>query len=350
MLKKILVFLVAVVGCTALVEAQVDPRWIGKHYYDGVVKVILYDDELVDDFNLKDEQGQLARGSGFFVTEDGVVFTNRHVVEWCVYGYIIADWSDDSGTKHRLDILTYQPGIEKDSHIEKIYYAGHATPVIQVFNELEEDKYSLYLAEVVGFGENFDGAIVRVVSDMKGGAVKKKFEALPLGDSNDLVLGEELVVLGFPEQYDASDLKLDLRDTITLSKGTNSGWDYVFDEEYGMIKTDAAIHEGNSGGPVFGDQNKVIGIATALGLQTQIGLVGPINCMYWVAKADKKVFDQLVALGLRPAKRGNPVKVVPGKPQQLPKMDFFNPITHKKVTEPVAEPTGKPSLPHFPNY
>lgn len=282
--------------------AEIDPKYIGEQYADGVVKIILYDSEMVRELDLDDEGGQLARGSGFFVTKEGMLFTNRHVVEWCVLGYMVVDWEDEAGKLHEVDALTYDEGAAKDPHIKKIYYAGHAVPVIQVFDAKGEEGYQLYLGKVISMGETFDGATLKIVSDLEGKPVKRTFKALPLGDSNHLKLGESLVVLGFPMQYAEGDLNLDLKDTLTMSRGTESGKDFVFDSVNGFIKTDASVHEGNSGGPVFGDDNKVIGIATALGTQTSIGLVGPINCMYGIAKVP----------GLIPPSKGGETPAITG--------------------------------------
>lgn len=326
-------FFVAFLWSTALFAEAVDPVTIGQKYATGVVKIILYDDDLVDDFQLTDDQGQLARGSGFFVTPNGLLFTNRHVIEWCVSGYVVADWVDPDGGEHKTDILTYTPGMEKDPAIKKVYYAGHTTPVVQVFHDQTQTKYDLYLAQVVAMGQNFDGAIVKVLTTLKGEPVKESFTALPIGNSDNVALGEKMVILGFPSQYANSNLSMDLKDTLTLSQGADSGWDYVFDPDWGMIKTDAAIHEGNSGGPVFASNNAVVGIATALGVQTDIGLVGPINTMYWIAKNDPAVFEQLTRLGLCRPKREGVVKVISGKPTVFPfdPATYVNPLTHQPI-------------------
>lgn len=326
-------FLLVFFLSSVLFADPVDPVIIGQKYAGGVVKIILYDDDLVDDFHLSDDQGQLARGSGFFVTPEGLLFTNRHVIEWCVKGYVVADWVDSDGQEHKTDILTYQGGMENDPMIKKVYYAGHTTPVIQVFRDLTQTHYDLYLAQVVAIGDNFDGAIVKVVSTLKGEPVIKPFTSLPIGDSDKVVLGEKLVILGFPSQYANSNLSMDLRDTLTLSQGADSGWDYIFDPDWGMIKTDAAIHEGNSGGPVFGNNNTVIGIATALGVQTDIGLVGPINIMYLLAKQDPQVFERLTKLGLTKPRKEGVLKMMSGKAQKLPfdPKTYINPITHQPV-------------------
>lgn len=333
-------FIYLFIWAVPLCAAAIDPVFIGQNYATGVVKIILYDHGFVDDFNLSDDQGQLSRGSGFFVSPEGLIFTNRHVIEWCVKGYVVADWIDNNGKEHKTDILTYVNGMEKDPSIKRIYYAGHTTPVIQVFRDHTQTSYDLYLAEVVAFGENFDGAIVKVSATLKGDPLSTHFNGLPLGNSDTVVLGEKLVILGYPSQYTNSNLSMDLRDTLTLSQGADSGWDYIFDPDWGMIKTDAAIHEGNSGGPVFGTDNKVIGIATALGVQTDIGLIGPINIMYLLAKQDDSIFDSLSKKGLtKPGKEGH-LEIVSGKPQKLPfdPEKYINPLTNQPVKDSLKTP------------
>jgi len=318
--------------CFASAEGAIDAKLIGKNYSTGVVKIILYDDNLVNAFKLKDEEGELSRASGFFVTPDGVIFTNRHVIEWCVFGYIIADWEDENGIKHDVDVLTYTPGLEKKSMIKKIYYSGHATPFIQVYKDVNDVKYDMYIAEVLTLSESFDGAMLRVVSDLDGNPFNRSFVPLPIGNSDTIAMGEDLIVLGYPSEYVESDMSLDLRDTLTMSFGKHSGWDYVFDEDNGLIKTVASIHEGNSGGPVFGEENRVIGIATALGLQTQIGLVGGINSMYYVAKPETKIFEVLLKSGLTKPKRDSAKgKTVSGKPRPLPDFPAVRPSFEKSA-------------------
>lgn len=337
------IFIIAcslLLGWVCSAEANIDSKYIGKHYSTGVVKVILYDDDLVTTFKLKDEEGELSRASGFFVTPNGVIFTNRHVIEWCVFGYMIADWVDDNGVKHDVDVLTYSPGLEKKEMIKKVYYVGHATPFIQVYKDIDEKAYDIYAAEVLTLSESFDGAMLRLVSDLNSKPIQRTFNALPIGNSNQLAMGEDLIVLGYPAEYVESDMALDLRDSITMSFGKHSGWDYVFDEENGLIKTVASIHEGNSGGPVFGEENKVIGIATALGLQTQIGLIGAINNMYWVAEPEKEIFQQLTKAGLtKPYSDAGKGKVVSGKPRPIPSIQAVRPTFDKRQSKKTAKAT-----------
>ena len=113
----------------------------------------------------------------------------------------------------------------------------------------------------------FDGALLKIISDIDDKPVTTKFTAIPIGDSDKVIQGESLCVYGFPAQI-LKDTTALLNDMSTLSIGIMSGLDYNFNADYGFIKTDAEIHPGNSGGPVFNEENKVIGIATAKGNQT----------------------------------------------------------------------------------
>jgi serine protease Do len=305
------------------IQADQEAKDIAKKYAGGVVKVLLYDGELVEKFDLTKDEGYLTRGSGFFVTNDGIIFTNRHVVEWCVYGYMVADWIDEDNVKHDLDILTYEEGLEKDPKIKKIYFTGHAEPIIQVFNDIHGENFALYKAEVVTIGEKYDGAILRITETIEGDKIKEPFVSLPLTDASKVVMGEDIVILGFPAQYSDSDLTMDLKDTVTMSFGRHSGWDYVFDDQ-GFIKTDASIHEGNSGGPAFDDTEKVIGIATAMGVKTQIGLIQPINDMYFLAEKYPQILSKLIQNGLPTPVGKKLVKTVSGEKKPLPKLKFAN--------------------------
>lgn len=307
-----------------------DAKYIARNFWEGVVKILVYDPVVEEKFNLQKGDGYLTRGSGFIVSPEGIIFTNRHVIEWCVYGYMVADWEDEEGVLHHSDVLTYKPGLELKPEIKKVYFIGHAKPIIQVFTEETGKNFELYAAEVVSLGEAFDGAMLKIVSQRDGKPVKRLFKALPIGNSDKVELGEDLVILGYPSQYEKSDFSLDLRDTLTMTYGKHSGWDYVFDDIYGFIKTNASVHEGNSGGPVFGDAETVIGIATAMGLRTHIGLVEGINGMYYLVEPYKHILGELATRGLTSPSHELRYAAVSGKPRVLPDLSNL-----KKIDDPI---------------
>jgi serine protease Do len=143
---------------------------------------------------------QTAMGSGFIVDPEGLVVTNRHVVE----------------------------GAEK----------------VQVI--LHDDR--VLDAEIVGEDEATDLALLRVRAE-------GPLPAAPWGDSAAVRVGDWVVAIGNP---------FGLGGTVTAGilsarkRDINQG---PYDE---FLQTDAAINRGNSGGPLFDMKGQVIGINTAI--------------------------------------------------------------------------------------
>ncbi len=315
-LKSILLGTVlSLFACSVLAQPAakgLDSKYIAANYYKGVVKILLIDSVMEKANPSKPGSGYIGRGSGFFVTEDGVIFTNRHVVEYCVKGYIDYDYKDESGTiKTAVD--PYSEDIVKDPSFVKAYNTGYTTPIVQVYYGKGESDYTLYVAKVLTMGTgSFDGACLKIISDLKGNPVSTKFFPLPLGNSDAAQQGEDLCVFGYPAQYDG-EYSTHLKDMSTLSYGKFSGLDYVFNKDYGYIKTDAQINGGNSGGPVFNETNKVIGIATAVGNKTGIGLVGGVNGMYYIVAPKSDILTKLTVKGLTIPKNAGSINTIMGE-------------------------------------
>ena len=162
-------------------------------------------------------------GSGFLVSKNGLIVTNKHVVE-------------DQEAKYKV--------ITND---EKVY------EVDQIWRDPLNDL-----------------AIVKITADNLG--------FLSLADSDKLVLGQIAIAIGTPLG--------EFRNTVTtgiisgLGRGITAGSPYEsFVERLdNVIQTDAAINPGNSGGPLLNSQGKVIGINTAMsGSSQNIGFAIPVN-------------------------------------------------------------------------
>lgn len=143
---------------------------------------------------------QMSQGSGFFVSSDGYVMTNAHVIK----------------------------GADKIS------------VVLNDGRELD--------ASLVGADPHTDVAVVKVEG--------KDFPYLNLGDSDEMDIGEWVVAIGSPFQLEAS-----LTVGVISAKGRQNL--RITDLE-DFIQTDAAINPGNSGGPLLNLQSEVIGINTAI--------------------------------------------------------------------------------------
>ncbi len=314
-LSNVLPFILIFSSCTKL-----DTKLIASKYYRGVVKIILMDPELE---RINPGKGYFGRGTGFFVTEDGYIFTNRHVVETCVKGYLDYDYMDETGAV-KAGFATYSEELINDKNFKNAVAVGYTIPKVQVFYGSGENDYQIFTAEVIAMGVGaFDGALLKIVGDENSNPGDFKFSTVPIGNSDNVQQGEQLCVFGYPQQVRGS-LDVMLRDMSTLSLGVMSGHDYVFNSDYGYIKTDAEIHPGNSGGPVFNEENKVIGIATAKGVDTGIGLVGGVNGMYYISAIDNNAHRQLIANGLRLPKKFSSINSIVGTKQPIKTLEEIN--------------------------
>ncbi len=177
-------------------------------------------------------------GSGFFITPDGYILTNRHVIEGAEH--VVVTTSDD-------------------------------------------DEYE---AKIVGTDPYLDLALLKVDAD-------RELPALALGDSDALRVGEWVIAIGNPIMY---------RNTVTVGVVSGKGRRLGFDpSDLGTyIQTDAAINFGNSGGPLLNARGEVVGINTAIirddpghpfrGYVEGIGFALPIS-------QAKRVLDQLAKEG-----------------------------------------------------
>jgi len=103
-------------------------------------------------------------------------------------------------------------------------------------------------AKVVGSDEGTDIALLQV--DAKG------LTALPIGDSNELRVGDYVFAVGSP---------FGLQKTVTSGIVSALGRSGGGIEEYeDFIQTDAAINPGNSGGPLVNLKGEVVGVNTAI--------------------------------------------------------------------------------------
>lgn len=96
-----------------------------------------------------------------------------------------------------------------------------------------------------------------------------------IGDSDNIKVGEQVVAIGSPVSRNFAG---------TVTSGIISGKDrnvYIGDSVINYLQTDAAINEGNSGGPLFNSKGEVIGINTAkMSDDIQgIGFAIPINIL-----------------------------------------------------------------------
>lgn len=155
-------------------------------------------------------------GSGFVISEDGYILTNYHVIEYCVnYNYTL----------------------------EVLFNNGNSYP-----------------ATIVGYEESNDVAVIKI--DASG------LNPVTFGSNDAMNVGDSVFPVGNP----LGEL------TYTMTFGIISALDREISTDVStkinMFQIDAAVNEGNSGGPVYNEYGEVIGIVTAKYLDTGVEGLG----------------------------------------------------------------------------
>ena len=193
----------------------------------------LFEDDFFDRFFNRGGRGGREHvsgmGSGFFISPDGYILTNYHVV--------------------------------KDAYKIKI-------------TDIDKNEY---IAKKVGVDPKSDLALLKIK--------KKNHEFIDLGDSDKVEVGEWVLAIGNPLGQDLS-----VTAGIVSAKGRElSGLEVDYQN---FIQTDASINQGNSGGPLIDMKGKAIGINSVI-LSTSGGNIGigfaiPSNMAKKVIKDLKK--------------------------------------------------------------
>jgi serine protease Do len=171
------------------------------------------------------EKKDIGGGSGFFVSADGLIVTNKHVVDQKDVEYTV--FTND-GKKH--------------------------------------------IAKVVARDSVLDIALIKIDPPVGG-----NFPYLSLGNSDTLEVGQSVIAIGnaLGEYRNTVSVGVVSGLARSITAGDNSGNSEILDR---VIQTDAAINPGNSGGPLLDLSGKVIGVNVAIAQGSQnIGFALPIN-------------------------------------------------------------------------
>ena len=137
------------------------------------------------------------------------------------------------------------------------------------------DDGSVVAAHLLGADPIYDIAVLQIPKPEKG-----KFTTVPLGDSEHLRVGENVIAIGNPLGLDQ-----------TVTRGIVSGVNRILPEtplslSEPLIQTDTPINPGNSGGPLLNMCGEVIGMNTAIVPDAQnIGFAIPVNLIKTVLPA-----------------------------------------------------------------
>mgnify|MGYP000539484641 FL=1 len=187
--------------------------------------------DMFKEFNQPRERKATGLGSGFIIDSKGIVVTNNHVIQ------------------------------------------GAEDIVVSVNGSKE------YKAKVIGKDPYMDLAVLQIESD-------EKFIPVSFGDSDKARVGDWVIAIGNPYGFGG---------TVTTGIISSRNRDIGLTRYDDFIQTDASINVGNSGGPLFDLNGKVVGINTAIIAPGRSGSIGigfaiPSN-------SASKVIEQLIEFG-----------------------------------------------------
>lgn len=183
----------SVSGSPVATGESLSPSQVYAKNVDAVVMIAGY-------VGTRNSYTAISTGSGFFISADGYVLTNCHVIE------------------------------------------GANSVSVTTRNGKRYD------AAIVGYDATNDVALLKVDAG--------EFPYVTIGSSADLIVGDQVAAIGNPLG--------ELTSTMTVGYVSGKERDVTTDgTTINMIQTDAAINSGNSGGPLFNMKGEVVGITTA---------------------------------------------------------------------------------------
>ncbi len=208
--------------------------------------------------------------------------------------------------------------IDKAGHIVTNFHVIEGADEVAV-NFSGDDRVR---ARVVGSDPSTDIAVLRIDTPARA------LTALPLGNSDGMRVGDPVLAIGNPFRLERS---ASSGIVSALQRELRSPAGFTIDR---VIQTDAAINQGNSGGPLLNARGDVIGVNTAIfspsGGNVGIGFAIPINTVRdvvaelidkgrvdhaWIGVSMQTVNDELAETFRLPVERGVLVTdVVPGSP------------------------------------
>lgn len=202
-------------------------------------------------------------GSGEFLTEDGYILTNTHVVT--------------------LDGQTASPSIEVKT------YDGQ-----------------IYTGTLIGTDPTNDLAVIKIESN-------KKFKPITFADSDKINVGDNVVAIGAPLGLSNTVTKgiiSALNRTIQVSSSaapdnSNGGGLQFWSNgnsnppvNLDVIQTDAAINPGNSGGALVNDKGELIGVNVAIASAGSTGQSGSIGVGFAIpSNVAKRIAAEIMKTG-----------------------------------------------------
>jgi S1-C subfamily serine protease len=211
--------------------------------------------------------------------------------------------------------------IDKAGHIVTNYHVVQGGDDIRV----SFSNRDTVAAEIVGVDPSTDLAVLEVETSASA------LTPLPLGDSDEVAVGDQVVAIGNPFGLDRTATAGIVSALQRLITAPN-----LFTIDH-VIQTDAPINKGNSGGPLLNDQAEVIGVNTQI---VDTGSVSTGNVGIGFAVPSKTVKD-VVAQILRTGRVEHAWLGIRGQPVTEEVAETFNlPVDEGVLVESVLPGSG----------
>jgi putative serine protease PepD len=164
-------------------------------------------------------------------------------------------------------VFDEQGRIMTNNHV--VAAADEGAPLTATFSDGES-----YEADVVGRAEGYDVAVIELTD--AGG---RELDPLPMGDSEEVVVGDATVAIGAPFGLDGT-VTTGIISALDRPVASSESTGATASSYMNALQTDASINPGNSGGPLLNADGEVVGVNSAiLGQSGSIGLgfAIPIN-------------------------------------------------------------------------
>jgi serine protease Do len=243
--------------------------------------------------NIEQTQEITATGTGFFITGDGYVATNCHLID------------RDNAFIRRQFILTAFQQItdanitafenswaskftdQQKTILYNTYASLYSKLVPMTLSDLKKTVYVVYRKDVEGKGQTSETKAANIIikglpMPGKDVAVLKidgdtSLPVLKIADEELPQVGEQLFVYGYPGPVTNNDFvaaESAIEPTLTTGivsaiKKSVNGWP--------VIQMDANINHGSSGGPVCNSRGEVVGLTTFGSLENSGGLAAGLN-------------------------------------------------------------------------
>jgi len=167
------------------------------------------------------EEQEVGGGTGFIVSSNGLVLTNKHVVKDKEADYTVFT---NSGEKYEAEVLARDP-----------------------FQDI---------------------AVLKIEAE--------NLPVVRLGDSDEIKIGQTTIAIGNVLGEFRNSVSVGVVSGLSRDVTASGGGSTEMLED--IVQTDAAINRGNSGGPLLNIEGEVIGINTAMAVSAEnVGFAIPIN-------------------------------------------------------------------------